>query len=61
MRLLGIFIKKSVTFDQAFAIAMVTAVAGLSVAMTIKEKKKETSSSTEHSTITIKATEVYSQ
>jgi OFA family oxalate/formate antiporter-like MFS transporter len=39
--LLGIFIKKSVSFDQAFMIAMITAVAGLSVAMTIKESKKE--------------------
>ncbi len=38
--LLGIFIKKSVTFDQAFTIAMVTAVAGLSVAMTIRERKR---------------------
>ena len=35
--LLGIFIKKSVSFDQAFTIAMLTAVAGLTVAMTIKE------------------------
>lgn len=38
--LLGIFIKKQVTFDQAFTIAMITAVAGLTVAMTIREKKK---------------------
>jgi OFA family oxalate/formate antiporter-like MFS transporter len=38
--LLGISIKKSVTFDQAFAIAMITAVAGLSVAMTIRERKR---------------------
>ncbi len=37
--LLGIFIKKSVSFDQAFMIAMITAVAGLAVAMTIKESK----------------------
>ena len=39
--LLGIIIKKSVSFDQAFLIAMITAVAGLTVAMTIKESKKE--------------------
>lgn len=38
--LLGIFIKKSVSFEQAFTIAMITAVAGLLVAMTIKENKK---------------------
>ena len=40
--LLGIFIKKNVTFNQAFAIAMITAVAGLSVAMTIRERKRIT-------------------
>jgi OFA family oxalate/formate antiporter-like MFS transporter len=38
--LLGIYIKKNVTFDQAFTIAMVTAAAGLIVAMTIKDNKK---------------------
>lgn len=38
--LLGISIKKSVSFEQAFAIAMITAIAGLTVAMTIKEKKR---------------------
>ena len=37
--LLGIFIKKSVSFEQAFMIAMITAVAGLMVAMTIKEDR----------------------
>ncbi|MFK5883586.1 MAG: OFA family MFS transporter [Candidatus Izemoplasma sp.] len=37
--LLGIFIKKSVSFDQAFTIAMATAIAGLIVASTIKEQK----------------------
>ena len=36
--LLGIFIKKSVSFDQAFTIAMATAIAGLIVASTIKEQ-----------------------
>ncbi len=37
--LLGIFIKKNVTFEQAFMIAMATAIAGLMVAMTIKDNK----------------------
>ena len=36
--LLGIFLKKSVSFEQAFMIAMGTAIAGLIVAMTIKDK-----------------------
>ena len=36
---LGFFIKKSLSFDQAFLIAMTTAVAGLIVAMTIKENQ----------------------
>lgn len=35
--LLGITIKKSVTFEQAFLIAMVTAIVGLIVASTIKD------------------------
>ena len=35
--LLGIYIKKQVNFEQAFMIAMITAIVGLSVAMTIKE------------------------
>ena len=35
--LLGISIKKSVSFEQAFLIAMITAIAGLIVASTIKE------------------------
>ncbi len=39
--LLGISIKKSVTFEQAFLIAMITAVVGLTVALTIKEDKVE--------------------
>ncbi len=38
--LLGIFIKKNVSFDQAFTIAMGTAIAGLIVASTIKENKQ---------------------
>lgn len=37
--LLGIFIKKNVSFDQAFTISMATAIAGLIVALTIKENK----------------------
>ncbi|XMB86069.1 OFA family MFS transporter [Mycoplasmatota bacterium WC44] len=37
--LLGIFIKKNVTFDQAFTISMATAIGGLIFAMLIKQKK----------------------
>ncbi len=36
--LLGIFIKNNVEYDVAFIIAMITAIAGLLVAMTIKDK-----------------------
>lgn len=39
--LLGISIKKSVSFEQAFLIAMITAICGLIVASTIKETKTE--------------------
>ena len=46
--LLGITIKKSVTFEQAFMIAMLTAVAGLVVAMTIKDKATESASEKLH-------------
>jgi OFA family oxalate/formate antiporter-like MFS transporter len=38
--MLGIFMKSNVSFSQAFAIAMGTAIAGLIIAMTIKEDKK---------------------
>lgn len=39
--LLGIAIKKSVTFEQAFTIAMAAAIAGLIVAMTIKTQEQQ--------------------
>lgn len=38
--MLGIFIKSKVTYSQAFAIAMSTAIAGLIIAMTIKDDFK---------------------
>jgi len=39
--MLGIFIKSKVTYTQAFTIAMVTAIAGLILASTIKQHKSE--------------------